>query len=72
MDDVFVYAVSLPAGCNEAVLPCADGYTVYINEKLDDTHRMNALQHALKHIANKDFEKDNVQQIEADAHRKDD
>lgn len=70
MDDVFVYFVSLPPGINEMVVPCADGFSVYIDVNLDKAHRINAYQHAMRHINNNDFEKEDVQQIEAVAHEK--
>lgn len=71
MVDYYVYLVPLPDGFNEAILPCADGFTIYINDKLDQAHRVEALNHAIKHINREDFGKDDVQQIEADVHRKD-
>lgn len=67
---IYVYQVSLPDRINEIVTPCSDGYTVYIKESLDETSKRKALVHALKHIDNDDFHKDNVQQIEYQAHRK--
>lgn len=69
MDDIFIYLAALPDGFNEAVLPCADGYTIYINEKLDDNHRLAAFLHAISHINNNDWKCGNVQQIEFDAHK---
>lgn len=69
MAKIFVYLVELPDRVNEAVLECADGYTVYIDPRLSYDGRRRAYQHALKHIENKDFEKENVQQIEEAAHR---
>ena len=71
MDEIYIYTVPLPAGCNEAVLPCSDGYTIYINDGLDHAGRIKALKHALKHIGNRDFDKCDVQRIEDEAHRKD-
>ena len=68
MDEIYIYHVALPDGCNEAVLPCMDGYTIYINEKLDETQQLAALRHAMKHIKRNDWEKYDVQQIEHDAH----
>lgn len=57
---------------NEMIAPCADGYTVYINAKLDREHQVKAYEHALSHIENGDFDINNiddVQQIEARAHK---
>lgn len=68
MDDIFIYITALPPGMNEAVLPCSDGYTIYINDALDDQQRAQALSHAMKHIYNNDFRKEDVQKIEMDAH----
>lgn len=68
MDDIFIYCIPLPDAVNEVVTPCLTGYTVYINSNLDREHALQAYQHALRHIGNRDFEKDNVQTIETDAH----
>lgn len=72
MDRIFVYLVKLPPGINEAVLPCLEGYTIYIDSRLTWEGRQKAYNHAMKHIRNGDFEKHDVQQIEYDAHRKED
>lgn len=68
MSEIFVYEVSLPDGVHEAVTPCLNGYTVYINSRLSYEQRKKAFIHALLHIKNSDFEKDDVQTIEAEAH----
>lgn len=68
MYDVFVYFVDLPAGISEMVTPCPDGYTIYIDAGLDREHMWKAYQHAMRHIKNRDFEKDDVQGIEGAAH----
>lgn len=53
----------------ELVTPNEDGtYTVLINARMSYEMQRKALLHALKHILNDDFEKENVQQIEAAAH----
>ena len=67
-DDIYVYLRPLPEGINELVMPCADGYTVYIADRLDQEHQWKAYEHALRHIANNDFERTDVQEIEAIAH----
>lgn len=43
-------------------------YTILINAKLSDRGQVLAYKHALKHIVNEDFEKENVQEIERHAH----
>lgn len=65
--DIFVYLVDMPV--REAVTPC-DGfcYTVYINARLSDSERQRAFLHALRHILRDDWERDDVQTIEAEAH----
>ena len=70
MDDIFVYCVDLPDGINEMVTPCFEGYTVYIDIKLDILRRRKAFRHALKHIIRRDFEKGIVSSIEREAHGK--
>ena len=69
MDDIFVYVVRLPDQIREVVLPCADGHTIYINETLDETGRLNAYHHAVDHIKNNDWTKSDVQIIEFEAHK---
>lgn len=61
---IFTYIVRLPEGIHEAVMPCADGFTVYIDDTLDESGRMHALAHALKHIKREDWNRSDVQEIE--------
>lgn len=70
MDDVFTYLVDLPDQVNELVCPCADGYTIWIDARLDAAHREKAYLHALGHIRMDDFQKTNVQEVECKAHKK--
>ena len=69
IDEIYVYPCDLPPGINEMVVPCADGYTVYVSTDLDRVGRLKAYRHALKHIEKKDFEKEDVHRIEIEAHR---
>lgn len=55
-DNVFVYKVSTPPSVKEMVMPCADGYTVYISDALSPEAQRAAFLHALKHIDNGDCE----------------
>lgn len=50
------------------VLPCSDGYTVYLDEKDSSSGMMRHYQHALDHIKRADWQKEDVQEIEAIAH----
>ena len=68
MDNIYVYVVPLPYKTKEAVMPCMDGYTVYINSELDEAARLKAYEHALGHIQRNDWEKADVQIIETVAH----
>lgn len=68
MDDIFTYIVDLPSNIHEAVVPCADGYTVYLNEQDSDDRRKEAYSHALKHIRRGDWNASDVQNIEGRAH----
>lgn len=67
---IFTYVVQLPDGINEAVMACTEGYTIYIDESLDEAGRKRAFQHAMIHIGRNDFYRGDVQRIEAEAHRK--
>ena len=70
MDRIFVYLVKLPRGINEAVLPCEDGYTVYLDERLTREELIKAYDHAISHIDNGDCSNDTltVSQKEFRAH----
>ena len=54
---------------NEMVSINEDGsYTILINARLSYDGQIKAYEHAMKHIHENDFEKDNVQAIEYNAH----
>ena len=65
---IYTYIVTLPAGINECVVPCLDGHTVYLSDRLDHAGRIRAYKHALKHINGNDWNKTDVQEIEKTAH----
>lgn len=61
--------INFPNSGNEMIIKNEDGsYTILINAKLSDQGRIEAYKHALKHIKNDDFDKMDVQEIEASAH----
>ncbi len=64
--DIFLYYVELPDGIDEMVTPCLDGYTVYISSRISPERQRKAYLHALRHIRERDFEKTDVQRIEAE------
>ena len=68
MVDVYVYEVDIHGKVSEAVVPCIDGYTVYINRNLPRNRRISALEHAVRHILRGDFEKPDAGEIEAENH----
>ncbi len=45
-----------------------DSYTIFLNAKLSQESRVKSYYHALRHIQEQDFEKQNVQDIEIQAH----
>lgn len=45
-----------------------DSYSIFINARLSHDRQLDAYKHALKHIENDDFEKQNVDKIELEAH----
>ncbi len=45
-----------------------DSYTVFLNARLSQESRLKSYYHALQHIAEHDFEKENVQEIEGKTH----
>jgi hypothetical protein len=68
-DDIFVRTVKLPNKIRAFTMPGYDGMNVYISEDLDEDQRIKAYRHELRHIVGRDFEMEDVQQIEADAHQ---
>lgn len=54
----------------EMITENSDGsYTIFINARLSYNTQLKAYQHAIQHIENQDFEKADVQIIEAAAHK---
>lgn len=69
-DDITVVLKDFPPGkIHEAVRQRPDGtFLVMIDARLNQIRQLEEYEHALKHIRNGDFEKADVQQIEAEAH----
>ena len=68
---VNVFLVDFPNSGREMVIPNEDdSYTILINAKLSYESQLKAYEHAMQHILNDDFSKDNVQEIEAVAHER--
>lgn len=70
-EDINVVVMDLPIGLKEQVINNHDGsYTILLNSRYNAETIEKAKQHAVDHIKNEDFQKDNVQDIEAAAHGK--
>lgn len=46
-----------------------DSYTIFLNARLNQESRLKSYYHALQHIKDNDFNKENVQEIECKSHR---
>jgi len=68
MGNVFVYIIDLPPNVSEMVVPCFDGYTVYLDAKLSQRGKIEAYRHALRHIERDDWNNTDVQHIERKNH----
>lgn len=68
--DVNIILMDFPKGeGHEMVVPNEDGsYTIFINAALNYESQQAALKHAMSHIENDDFYKEDVQEIEYLAH----
>jgi len=68
--DVFVHIVDLSGKVTEAVTENEDGtYTIFIDAQLAPEAQRARYEHAMRHIRSNDFEKSDVQTIEAAAHK---
>ena len=71
MDEIYLYIVDIPGTAREMVVPCCDGYTVYIDVKLSYSEKLDAYHHAMEHIRNNDWQsKLTVDVIEEQRHEK--
>lgn len=69
MENINTFLIDFPANCNEMVVKNEDdSYTIFINAQLSNESRIQAYKHALRHIAEGDFYKADVQEIEYSAH----
>ena len=65
-----IVVMNLEYGIHEQVIKNNDGtYTILLNARDSHETRIASYSHALRHINNRDFEKYDVQQIEADCHK---
>lgn len=67
--DVNIQLINFPNPGKEMVIPNDDGsFTILINSRISHEEQLKAYQHAMRHIESGDFQKDDTQQIEAQAH----
>ena len=71
-DDIHTFIVDFPVSCvSEMVRKNEDGsYTILLNAKMSHEKLEKSYKHAIWHIEHNDFEKENVQIIECEAHNK--
>lgn len=69
--DVFVEVIDFKNNTAEELVTKNDdgSYTVFINARAAYNRQQEAIAHAMRHINEDDFEKEDVQQIEAEAHK---
>lgn len=66
-----VVYLNMEYGIHEQVTQNHDGsYTIFLNARDSDARNRMAFIHALYHIQNHDFEKYDVQEIESEAHKR--
>ena len=69
LSNIYVYPHDLELGVYEQVIQNPDdSYTILLNSRYNHETQVEAYLHALEHIRCRDFEKTDVQQIEANAH----
>ena len=50
-NEIFIYSVQFPGtDIHEAVMPCQDGYTIYLDSRLSMEGKKKAYSHAIGHI----------------------
>lgn len=70
MIDYNVILVKFPSGkVHEAVTPNDDGsVTIFLDKNATKESQRKRFQHVMRHLAGNDFDRDDVQEIEAEAH----
>lgn len=71
MEDIFVQVIDMDVMIPEHVVKNQDGsYTVFLNARFNQEHRLQSYLHAVEHINNGDFDRESadVQEIESVAH----
>ena len=69
MEEINVQLLNMDTKIPEHLVKNADdSYTIFLNARLSQESRVKSYYHALRHIQKQDFEKQNVQDIEIQAH----
>lgn len=69
--DINTQLIDMDVLVSEQISKNSDGsYTIFINARLSHERQIEAYAHALRHIQENDFEKENSDQIEVEAHKK--
>ncbi len=69
MEDINVQIMDMDTMVPEHLVKNEDDtYTIFLNAKLSRNTQIKYYFHAIQHIYNNDFDKYNVQEIEANAH----
>lgn len=69
MEDINVQILDMDTMVPEHLVKNADDtYTIFLNARLSRDSQLKYYYHALKHISENDFYKDNVQEIESQTH----
>ena len=69
-EDINIQMIDMDVMIPEQVVQNPDGsYTIFLNARLSHERHLETYAHAMHHILNHDFDKQDVQQIEYDAHK---
>lgn len=69
MEDINVQLLNMDTKIPEHLVKNDDdSYTIFLNARLSQESRLKSYCHALKHISQDDFGKENVQEIEENTH----
>ncbi len=69
MNDINIQIIDMDTMIPEHLVKNSDdSYTVFLNARLSRDNQLKYYCHALRHIEGNDFYKDDIQQIEKEAH----
>ena len=71
LDDINVQILDMDTKVPEHLVKNNDdSYTIFLNARMSRENQIASYYHALKHITEDDFQKENVQEIEKSTHNK--